>query len=230
MEERNYIVYRHTAPNGKMYVGITRCQPEERWKRDGSGYKRQPRFFNAIKKYGWSNFEHEVLMEGLTQEEASLAERLFIGCWKTNDKNYGYNLANGGSNFWGHSEETKVRLSESKRGCNNPMYGMRGKNAPMYGRRHTEEAKQKNRLAHLGKRHTKASKQKMSDNRSNEKSTNKKAVYCVELDKVFWGAKEAWMELGVNRTSICMACKGQRETAGGYHWEYYKKEERRSAI
>ena len=32
-----YIVYRHTSPNGKMYVGITHLMPKRRW-HNGRGY------------------------------------------------------------------------------------------------------------------------------------------------------------------------------------------------
>ena len=101
------------------------------------------------------------------------------------------------------------------------MYGIRGKDAPMYGRHQTERAKEINRLAHLGKKHTEEAKRKMSEKRKDANSPTKKSVYCVELDRVFWGAKEAWMELGINRSSICMACQGKRNVAGGYHWRYY---------
>lgn len=218
----NYCVYRHTAPNGKMYVGITKDKPEHRWS-NGNGYKRQPLFFNAINKYGWENFKHEILLENLTKEEASMAEKIFIGYWNLNDTNNGYNIASGGANFWEHSEITKQKLSESHKGKNNPMYGIRGKDAPMYGRHHTEYAKEINRLAHLGKKHTAESKRKMSEKRKDANSPNKKPVYCVELNRIFWGAKEAWMELGINRSSICAVCKGQRKLAGGYHWRYYDK-------
>ena len=216
----NYCVYRHTSPNGKMYVGVTRGTTKQRWK-SGSGYKRQPRFYNAIQKYGWDNFKHEVLMEGLTRQQASLAERLFIGYWRLTERECGYNLSAGGVDFWEHSEETKRKLSELHKGKNNPMYGRTGALAPMYGKHHTEESKELNRLAHIGFRHTKEAKRRMSEKRRNENSTNKKPVYCVELDRVFWGAKQAWLELGVNRSCICEACKGKRKTAGGYHWKYY---------
>ena len=216
----SYCVYRHTAPNGKMYVGVTKRQPEKRWK-NGNGYRKQSLFFNAIQKYGWENFKHEILLDGLTRQQASLAERLFIGYWHTNDRQHGYNIATGGVDCGGHSEETKEKLSQARRGEKNPMYGVCGKDAPMYGKHHTEEAKYKNRIAHLGRRHTEESKRKMSESRRNERSKNKRPVYCVELDRVFWGAKEAWMEFGISRASICMVCKGQRNIAGGYHWKYY---------
>ena len=58
--ENNYIVYIHkNKVNNKVYVGIT-SNPEKRFRKDGSGYRSQPIFWNAIKKYGWDNFDHIV--------------------------------------------------------------------------------------------------------------------------------------------------------------------------
>ena len=69
-----YTVYQHKNKiNGKNYFGITSKNPEERWKK-GEGYKSSPHFYLAIKKYGWDNFEHNILFEGLTKEEACLKE------------------------------------------------------------------------------------------------------------------------------------------------------------
>ena len=55
--ENNYSVYVHTAPSGKMYVGITKQKPEYRWGRNGIKYKTQV-FYRAIEKYGWDNIDH----------------------------------------------------------------------------------------------------------------------------------------------------------------------------
>ena len=65
----NYLVYIHTNKlNGKKYVGQTCQRPEKRWN-NGKGYKLETYFGKAIKKYGWDNFEHEIVAENLTKEE-----------------------------------------------------------------------------------------------------------------------------------------------------------------
>ena len=90
-----YTVYMHTNKiNGKKYIGITRQKPERRWQK-GCGYDRT--FFgNAIKKYGWDNFEHEILFDGLTKEMAIGFEMALIAMHRTNQREYGYNISIGG--------------------------------------------------------------------------------------------------------------------------------------
>ena len=110
-----YTVYRHTAPNGKMYVGITKMRPKRRWD-CGRGYKENEYFSHAIAKYGWDNFKHEILLEGLTVDEASLAEKIFIGYWDLTNRNKGYNLESGGVANWEITEETRRKISEAQIG------------------------------------------------------------------------------------------------------------------
>lgn len=91
----SYCVYKHTAPNGKSYIGITSQRPSARWL-NGNGYQGQKKFYNAIMKYGWSNIKHEVLYKGLTQEEACKKEIELIQQYDS-VKN-GYNSSTGGEN------------------------------------------------------------------------------------------------------------------------------------
>ena len=42
-----------------------------------------------------------------------------------------------------HSHETRMKMSESLKGENNPMYGRTGKKNPFFGKRHTEESRKK---------------------------------------------------------------------------------------
>ena len=91
----NYIVYCHTFPNGKKYIGITCQDPHIRWS-SGMGYKEQPLIFNAIVKYGWINVKHDILYMDLSEEEAFEKEKELISLYQTNDVEYGYNLTPGG--------------------------------------------------------------------------------------------------------------------------------------
>ena len=43
--------------------------PEKRWGINGNNYKSSPHFYAAIQKYGWDNFEHNILFENLNYEE-----------------------------------------------------------------------------------------------------------------------------------------------------------------
>ena len=65
------------------------------------------------------------------------------------------------------SDETCQKMSESRKGSNNPFYGKhhsdenkeknrkahKGKPSPMKGKHHSDESKEKNRIAHLDKRY-----------------------------------------------------------------------------
>jgi len=80
------------------------------------------------------------------------------------------------------SEETKRKLSESKKGENHPLYGIKGIDNPNYGRTHTKEARikmseklkgEKNywygkETPMKGKTHTEKTKQKISEKLSGE--------------------------------------------------------------
>ena len=69
-DENKWCVYCHTnKTNGKKYFGITSKNPEDRWK-NGNGYCNQIVFWNAIQKYGWDNFKHEIIVDNITEKEA----------------------------------------------------------------------------------------------------------------------------------------------------------------
>lgn len=111
-----YYVYVHTnQQNNKKYVGITCQQPEYRWNK-GAGYKTQAKFYNAIKKYGWENFTHEILFENLTEPEAKEKEIELIDKYKTIDSNFGYNCTLGGEG------RLKYRTIEERRIVSNKYH------------------------------------------------------------------------------------------------------------
>lgn len=104
---QRYTVYRHTAPNGKVSIGITSMEPDKRWN-NGYGYKRQPYFMNAIRKYGWDNFKHEILFVGLSKEEAERKEIELIAQCHSDEKAHGYNVEHGGNSSGKMSEAAKA--------------------------------------------------------------------------------------------------------------------------
>jgi len=108
----NYIVYKHTFPNGKIYIGITCRKPKLRWK-NGNGYSSNIYMQNAINKYGWNNIKHEILKTGLTLNEACKLERQFINDFKSNEREFGYNIESGGTQGKEISDETRLKLSNA---------------------------------------------------------------------------------------------------------------------
>lgn len=150
--ERKYIVYIHTCPNSKVYIGITNRKPEIRWN-NGKGYTYNLHFWHAIQKYGWDNIKHEILFEGLTEDEAKNKEKELIAKYKSNNGKYGYNLTEGGDGTYGykHTDKTKEKCRQARL----------GKTPWNKGKHTTEEAKEKSRLSHSGKHHTEQTKEKI---------------------------------------------------------------------
>ena len=97
----NYVLYKHTnRHNGKVYIGITN-NVSRRWRNNGIEYKPQKgnasRFWNAIKKYGWDSFNHEIILSGLSAADANQKEIDFIEKYQSTNPSKGYNIALGGN-------------------------------------------------------------------------------------------------------------------------------------
>ena len=108
----SYIVYKHTSPSSKVYIGITKFDPKYRWLNNGRGYKTQTTFFNAIIKYGWINFKHEILYKNLSEEQALDKEEELIQQYKSYDRRYGYNISLRGPKYGAFIKE---RIIKSRR-------------------------------------------------------------------------------------------------------------------
>lgn len=94
-KQQEYLVYKHTNRiNDKVYIGITCQDAERRWQK-GYGY-RGTYFWNAVNKYGWDTFTHEILLDGLTKDEACEAEKRLIQEYRSNCRECGYNISAGG--------------------------------------------------------------------------------------------------------------------------------------
>ena len=89
-------IYRHIFPNGKCYIGLTKQDPKVRFK-NGYGYESCPLMWNAIQKYGWENVKTVWLYTEIDNlNKACCLERETIEKYRSNEREFGYNLANGG--------------------------------------------------------------------------------------------------------------------------------------
>lgn len=210
--EATYCVYKHTAPNGKVYIGQTMQKPSKRFGA-GNGYKGCIVFYNAIQKYGWENFTHEILFNNLTGEEANEKERELIELYQSNKREYGYNLRTGGQEHYIYGEEARRKMSEAKKGKK--------------GHKLSEETKSKLSLAKRGKgnhrtgcRLSEETKQKIRDSRV------KRPVYQIDIDTnevicKHESISSAARSVGANGTSAIMkCCKGKMNKTHGYRWQY----------
>ena len=218
-----YTVYQHKNKiNGKIYIGITSQKPEQRWGSQGCNYKSSPHFYSAIQKYGWDNFEHNILFIDLTKEQACLKEQELIKEYNSMNREFGYNLTSGGDIFT-MNEETKQKISQAMIGNQNGL-----------GHPCSEEKKEKISNAQKGRKFTEEHKQKLSEAAKNrhvpcseekkqilKEKSHKKSVYCEELDKIFESVQECSRQLGIPATNISKLCNGRGKTLKGYHLRYY---------
>ena len=218
MEEKSWCVYIHTSPSNKAYIGITSKKPTVRWA-NGNGYKKQSYFWNAIKKYGWDNFKHIIWADNLSKEEACHIEQLLIALFHTQDVNYGYNISAGGTAvMFGrkHSNETKRKMSEKRKGAGNGFYG----------KHHSESTKQ--RISEANKGENSASFGRKNTDKTKGKIKNTKCckqVICIETMVVYMSTHEAERQTGANQSHISQCCRRAygRKTAGGFHWMFYNE-------
>ena len=193
-----FIVYKHTCPNGKCYIGITSHKnPKQRW-RDGRPYigdrSKLTKWGSAIIKYGWENIQHEILHQGITKEEACNYEKKYIKYYK--ELNLSYNMTDGGDGIWGYkfTEEQKRKLSESHKGL-----------------KQSQETINKRVQKNIGKHRT-------------DNSKKKKSIPVLQYDlngnfiAEYFGCREAVRQTGIMH--ITDVCKGYRKSAGGYLWKW----------
>lgn len=71
--------------------------------------------WNAIKAYGWENIEHNIIVDGLTKEQAMTLEQRFISAYDTLEN--GYNATIGGEEILGTYLAPHIlrMIAESKR-------------------------------------------------------------------------------------------------------------------
>lgn len=225
MINETYTVYCHEAPNGKRYVGITKRDVERRWG-CGYGYRNNHHFWNAIKKYGWNNFEHYILFEGLNREQAYSKEIELIALWDLTDKSKGYNVSTGG---WGNSgyhmpNEVKQKISNSNKGKKHSEETKRklsqifkGRPSSRKGVKLTDEQKQHLRDVLKGRSLSDETYQKLL-------AATAKPVLQFDINGVFIeefvSIIDVEKKLGYFNSNISACCSGKIDKVKNYIWLY----------
>ena len=208
MEDKIYSVYIHTnKTNGKKYIGIT-FNIKRRWRK--CEYKGCLKMHRAIEKYGWNNFEHEVVLCNLTKDEAEMFEIAMIKYYKTTDGKYGYNIQHGGSCSGKMSQESKDKISKANSGRVHTQETREKLSKAFRGRVKTEEHKLKIKLSNIGKN-------------SGKIAYNRKKVICIETKNVYDCIDDASKDTVATVGGIKNVVSGKNATAGNLHWMYYDK-------
>lgn len=221
-----YTIYKHTAPNGKVYIGATSLDVKDRFGRNGSKYSTQY-FGEAIKLYGWDLIKHEILYEGLTKEEADYMEKEMIKKYRSNEREYGYNIAIGGVRGE-HSQLTREKMSKTRKGRPLSDNHRRALSDALKGKQVSESHREHLRASHLGYVMPQSQKDKIS---ASCKGKGTKAVLMLDMQETVLRRFESLMEAGkaVNAKSlgnISSCCKGKRKQSYGYKWKYEDLERR----
>ena len=245
----DYVIYKHTSPDGKSYIGITKQDLNQRW-RNGEGYRRCTAFYRAIKKYGWDNITHEILDTAENLESANEKEKYYISL-------YGYNCTEGGDGVqgWKATDEQKEKNSNAKKMMWEDVEMRERLTAERRERAATEEERKrlhdmvtrnwadpdkserlKEHLAQIANdeecKKKRAQKMRalwkeapdrfMSNRVYKSGAAHKcsKPVKCIETGAVYANAREAEKQTGISYKQISQCARGKIKTTHGQHWEF----------
>ena len=114
------IIYKITnIINNKVYIGLTTSTLEYRWSRhitESKNINNEKHLYKSIRKYGLNNFKIEIIAETDSFEELGELERKYIKEYNSTDKNFGYNLTNGGErNQYDGNPASKLTIEDVKK-------------------------------------------------------------------------------------------------------------------
>lgn len=218
-------IYIHIVPkeisghdHDKYYVGKTYREVQTRFGNNGNGYKKSLYFSNAIKKYGWDNIKHYIIMDYLTPDQANYFEKRIIKHLKSNQKEYGYNCTAGGDG--GNTKPTTPVKQYDRDGNFIAEYdsAANAARAMCIDRSMISFACKHNRCM-CGYQWCYADEKITTPYVRSRQKTVYQFTPSWEYIKSFLSPREAEAECGIHRGGVSQACsnKGLR---GGYRWSY----------
>jgi len=108
-----YIYKTTNLINGKIYIGQSTRNKADTLEYFGSGILIK----YAIKKYGILNFSKEILYDDIdSKKELDHTEKWAIKIYNSQNKDIGYNIANGGEGRGSVTKETRQKISNASKG------------------------------------------------------------------------------------------------------------------
>jgi group I intron endonuclease len=195
------IIYRAVLiEDGRIYIGQTIRSLKERI---SEHLHRGLFYFNkAVIKYGVDGFKWEIIDKAYSQKELDEKESYYINLYKSNIKEFGFNLTSGGEHV-NYSDDVRKRISESMMGTKNHRYGK----SPSLETRLKTSIALKGKTA--GEKHY----------RYGKPSPNRKSIKCLETGEIFESITTAATLKNIGITSLSNCLNGRSRIAGKCHWE-----------
>lgn len=232
-----YKLYIHINKiNGHFYIGITSLELNQRFGKNGTKYKQCTYFWNAIRKYGWDNFEHIIIADNLTKEDACRYEVDLIEHMKMERPNCCYNILAGGDLGRKDVFITEEYRNKFKGGKNpvaksvicietNKVFDTVTDASKFYNidRKNIIRACQTGMAC--GRLNNKKLHWAYFDKINNsfdliQHNRHERKVYCETTKLYFDSIKEASEYYQVSRDSIWWSCKHDTTTSYGFKWRY----------
>lgn len=220
--------------NDKFYIGST-CNFKDR-KSKHKNRKSNTIISRAIQKYGWDNFKFEII-EYCDVDKLIERESYYFELLQPFKENNGYNiLRNPIKNGWvdaKHTEESKMKMSESRKGIIPWNKGKKGvQECSDETRKLYSEQRKGEKNSFYGKKHSKETIKHLKEiaKQRDMSHCNKKVV---QLDKITGEIIKIWdsisdaadQVLGNKKNSrISAVCRGRAKSAGGFRWLYFIQE------
>ena len=202
-------IYAHiNKMNHKAYIGQTVQNPIQRW-HNGYGYIHNPKFYAAIKKYGWNNFEH-IVIEEVPDIVLDESEKFWIFMFDSVIN--GYNLEYGGNKQKIIPEYVKKAISKANKGNK-------------YAKGHILSLEGREKIIKANKCRKGHPMSELNKIKLNEAKYKK--IICIDDNLVFESIKEACkyynLEGSNPSSNIVACCKGKKKSAYGHYFKYYEE-------
>ena len=237
----NIGIYKLTSPSLKNYIGQSININNRHQSYKCKSCQDQPILYNAIIKYGWDNFNVEILENLVNYSEESkqllnLLEFLYIKYYKSLGECY--NLSFGGDSHGKHHPDTIAKLKLSKKCVKVDKYDLNGNFIKTYPSIN-EIIREHNNISRLNIFSCLNEQQKTCHGfiflRHNKKlDLQSKQNSCLvkikqysksgELIQIWESVSKAGAELGLSKSGISDCLNQRKKSCGGFYWIKFNEE------